>query len=108
MALELATFDTPQTGTQDIAAATGQIIRVLQVVATCWAGASVCVLSDPGGPDEAYLTRALYLGAGQPLLLRLGRTYALSSGRGKAIGVTVAYQSSAQDLSLAIWYELVT
>lgn len=107
MALVSATYSTAQTNRTLIAAQPDQVIVVTRILFTCWNGASIKLVSDPGGLDEAALTEALHAAAGQPLDLVLGREFGLTGGRGKAVGYTSAYQSTSGPLTVLLWFEVL-
>ncbi len=107
MSMERANFSTAQTGAEVVPGHPGEAIRVLMILVTCWASAKITLLSDPGGDDERELTAPLHIGAGQPLLVRLGRHYALPADPAKAFGVTTSYQSTVAPLTLTVWFEWV-
>jgi hypothetical protein len=107
MSMEYASFSTAQTGLEFVPGHAGEVIRVVMILVTCWVSAKLTLLSDPGGDDERELAAPLYIGAGQPLLVRLGRHHALPADPGRALGVTTSYQSTVAPLTLTVWYEWV-
>lgn len=96
-----------QTNTQLVAAQPGKIIRVLSVLLTGYGGMSVKLISDPGGGSATDVSPPMHFGGTEPLPLRLGRRFALTTERGKALGFTSAFQSAPAEYSLTIWYEVV-
>ena len=108
MAMALGAYSTAQTNTVLIPAEPGKIIRIVTVLASAWVNAKLTLISDPGGDDQTDLTPAIHFGSARPLLARLGRTQALATGRGKALGITTGYQGVAGEVGLLIWYELVS
>ena len=107
MALAFATYGTVQINTELVPAQPGKIIRVLKLVITTWGSLRVTLLSDPGA-DPINLTPALHANAGPGLSLQLGRRFAVATERGMALGFSAAFQSSAAEYSIAVWYEVVT
>jgi hypothetical protein len=107
MTLAFGAYGTSQTNTILIPAEAGRVIRVVKVVVSTWSALKITFVSDPG-PDPLNLTPPLYVGTGSPLVLPLGRALALATQRGKALGLTTAYQSMPGECSVAVWYEVVT
>jgi hypothetical protein len=107
MTLVFASYSTVQSNTVLVPAQAGKIIRVVKLAVTTWATMKVILLSDPG-PDPLSLTPPLHVGSGVPLLMHLGRSLALATGREKALGMTAVFQSVPAEFSIAVWYELVS
>ncbi len=107
MTIEMASFSAAQIGALVVAGQSGAICRVLMVVATCWEEVKLTLLSDPSGANERVLTPPWHLGPGAPLVLRLGRLYALGTDAGKSLGVTSEYESTVAQLSVTVWVEWV-
>jgi hypothetical protein len=105
MTLAYGSYNNVQINTVIVPAQPGKIIRVTKVVVTTWASMKVIFVSDPGS-DPVNLTPPLHV-SGTGLHLPLGRSFALTTGRDKALGFTAAFQMSAAEYSLAIWYEAV-
>ncbi|MEW6199198.1 MAG: hypothetical protein AB1601_11135 [Planctomycetota bacterium] len=107
MTLAFGAYGTSQTNTILIPAQEGRIIRVVKVVVSSWSAMRITFVSDPG-PDPLNLTPPLYIGTGSPFVLSLGRALAVTTQRGKALGLTTSYQSMPGECSVAVWYEVVT
>ena len=107
MSMENVTYSVAQNGAEIIPGFEGKAIRAVLIVVTSWANVKVTLLSDAGGDAERPLTAPLFLGGGQPLLLRLGRRHALLSDAGKSLGVTTVYESTVAPLTVTIWFERV-
>jgi hypothetical protein len=105
MTIEMVSYGAAQVGAPVAAAQSGAVCRVLMLAATCWQKVKITLLSDPNGGDERALTPPLHLGPGEPLVLRLGRLYALATDVGKSLGVTSEYESTVAELSLTAWVE---
>lgn len=106
MAIVFATYASAQDNRVLVAAQGTKRIRVVMVVVTTRAAAQVTLLANPG-PDPSPLTPALHVQPGTPLTLCLGRRYALAGGSGQALGLSTAYFTTAADLSVLVWYEVV-
>jgi hypothetical protein len=106
MTLAYGSYNNVQINTVIVPAEPGKIIRVAKVVVTTWASMKVTFVSDPG-PDPLNLTPPLHV-SGAGLNLHLGRSYALATGRGKALGFTAAFQLSSAEYGLSVWYEMVS
>lgn len=106
MTLAFGTFNNVQINTVLVAAQPGKIIRVAKILVTTWASMKVSFVSDPGA-DPLYLTPPMQV-SGAGLNLQLGRSYALATGRGKALGFTASFQLSSAEYSIAVWYEVVS
>jgi hypothetical protein len=107
MAIANGSWISAQGGAVLVPAQAGKIIRVVRIVVTTWATVKVQLQSDPG-PDPLNLTAPLHVGAGHPLVLRLGRGGALTTERGKAFGMASAFQSGSAEYSVVVWYDVVT
>jgi len=106
MTLAVYSFNTVQANTVLVPAQAGKIIRVARIQATTWASLRVIFLSDPG-PDPVALSPPLHV-SGTGLNLNLGRSLALTTGRGKALGFSASFQMSPAESSLMVWYEVVS
>ena len=107
MALALGTYNSVQVNTELVPAQPDKIIRVLKLIITTWGSVKVTFLSDPGA-DPVALTPPLHTSGGTGLSLHLGRRFAMVTERGKALGFTSAFQLTAVEYSIAVWYELVS
>jgi hypothetical protein len=107
MTLQFAEYTGPQITTVFVPAVANKIIRVLAVLASSWANMRVTLHSDPGGAQNRDLTPTLYAGGGRAAELRMGRMYAVSTDRGKALGLSLDYQGSALPVGVAVWYEVI-
>ncbi len=106
MTLAYGTFNSVQVNTVLVPAQAGKVIRVAKILVTTWASLKVNFVSDPGA-DPLNLTPAWQV-SGAGLNLQLGRSYALATERGKALGFSAAFQLSSGEYSVAVWYEVVT
>jgi hypothetical protein len=106
MTIVTGTYVTAQTNTVLVAAIAARIIRVRQMLLTTFGGTSFKLVSDPGGASETDLTPPLQ-SYSVPLLLPLGRTRSVVTARGKALGVTTAFDGAATSHSVMIWYDVV-
>ncbi len=106
MTLAYGTFNNVQMNTVLVPAQPGKIIRVVKVLVTTWAPLKVTFVSDPG-PDPLNLTAPTHV-SGAGLHLHLGRSFAVATGRGQALGFTASFQLSAGEYSIAVWYEVVS
>lgn len=105
MQLVKASFTEDQANALLVAAQAGKRIRVTQVVVTTSSTAQVTLRADPGASGTD-VTEVLYVSS-SPLVLRLGRRFALTLGAGEALGVTVDFTLQGGGLSVHIWYEVV-
>ncbi len=108
MAVTFATYTEAQTDTELVAAQPGKLIRVLKLLVTSWGNVKITLLSDPAGAPTVALTPELHATSGKPVVLCLGRRYALATQLGKALGITTAFQVGATDHSVIVWYEVVS
>lgn len=106
MTLAFGTYSTTQDNVTLVPAEAGRIIRVLEVAITTWTDVKVTLLSDPG-PSPTQLTPALHACRGGPVVLRPGRRLALATARGRALGLSAFFRSTADEFSVAVWYEVV-
>lgn len=90
-----------------VSAVSGKVIRVVQLLLAAYPAIKVQFTSDPGGAGETVLLPDLQCGSGRAFLLRLGRRLAISTARGKALGVTAGFYVTAGDYSIVAWYEVV-
>ena len=105
MTVAFGTYNTAQANTVLIPAQAGKIIRIVKIVLTTFAGMKVAFLSDPAA-DPVSLTPVLHTSTAG-LHLHLGRSCALATGRGKALGFNATYQLAGGEYSIAVWYEVV-
>ena len=106
MALAFGTYSTVQVNTELVPAQPDKIIRVVKVMLTTWGSVKITLVSDPG-PDPVSLAPPLHTSGGPGIRLHLGRKFALSTGRGKALGFSASFQVGSAEYSLAVWYEVV-
>ncbi|GEM_PF-1773603 len=106
MAMAYGTYSSAQTNMELVPAQPGKIIRVVRLLFTTWGSLKVMLVSDPG-PDPVVLLPFTHVSAGTGLHLHLGRAGALTTGRGKALGFSSAYQVTASEYSITLWYEVV-
>jgi len=100
-------YSTAQTSAVLIPPQAGQIIRVVRVVITAWTDVRITLLSDPGpAPDE--LLAPLYAGKSGPVCLRLGRSHAIVTERGRGLGMHASFNGTAGQYSVSVWYEVVS
>jgi hypothetical protein len=90
MTAAFGSYITAQANTVIVPAQAGKIIRVVKIVVTTYASVKVAFLSDPGA-DPVSLTPSLHVST-QGMYLHLGRSCALATGRGKALGFNASYQ----------------
>jgi hypothetical protein len=107
MTTVFGSWGTAQNGLVLVPAQAGKIIRVVRVLCTAWVGIKAQLQSDPG-PDPLNLTPSLHIGPEASLVLPLGRSGAVATQRGKALGVSTAFQSGAGEHSVMVWYEVVS
>lgn len=100
-------FASSQSATVLVPAEPDQRIRITRLVITTGGEGNFSLLSDPGGPDVRTVVPSLYLAAGGALDLPLGREFALSTDRGKALGLSSQITGTNTKHSVLVWYELV-
>lgn len=106
MTLAYASYSTAQNNVEIVAGQAGRIIRVVKLVLTSWVGVKLTLINDPGVDPQA-ITPPLHIGAGQPLVLRLGRSLPITVERGKGLGVSTIFEGAIGEHSILVWYELV-
>jgi hypothetical protein len=106
MTVAYGTYNSAQANTVIVPAQEGKIIRVVKIVVSTFAGVKVTFLSDPG-LDPVVLTPPLHASMAG-LHLHLGRSCALATGRGKALGFNASYQMASGEYSVTVWYEVMS
>lgn len=106
MAFAFGMYSEAQPGALLVPAQAGRIIRVLKLVLTTWGTSKFTLLSDPTGASVP-LGPPWYLTAGAPLVIRLGRSFALATERGRALGIMTVFQMGPAEHSVSVWYEVV-
>jgi hypothetical protein len=105
MTAAFGTYATAQVNTVIVPPQAGKIIRVVRILITTFAGIKVTFLSDPG-PDPVTLLPLMHSSTAG-LQLHLGRSCALATGRGKALGFRSVFQLASGEYSIVVWYEAV-
>ncbi len=106
MAVFKANYTADQAGTTIVAAVADRIILVTRIVFANDGGGTFKLVSDPTG-TPVDVTQLMYVGADQTLDLKLGHTFGLSAGKGKALGLNSQMGLPAGH-SIMVWYEVVT
>ncbi|MDX2199260.1 MAG: hypothetical protein SF069_09865 [Phycisphaerae bacterium] len=107
MALAIFNYSDAQAGQTLAAAQPDRIIRVERLIITSWVGVAITLVSDPGGVGEAAISATLRYSPGGLGVFEFPKPYALTTERGRALGLNTSFQSSAGNYGVMVWYEYV-